>query len=1047
MRNLFASTCLTTIAFGLILPPTARAATVTIDSATTAPVATATASSGAPADISITDKGSIKPTSGAAVIINSDNKVANAGTIDIENANGATGILADTGVTSGITNSGTIKVSESYTRTDTNKDGVLDGPFAQGSNRYGIHALGAFTGDIVNSGTITVQGNSSAGIALDGPLTGKLSSTGTVTVVGDDSVGIRAGDVSGNVDLAGTVNATGKNASAVVLGGDIGGALTIQSTLNSTGYSSTSLPSDTSKLGPDNLLQSGPTLVIGGNVAGGVMLTALTTTTDSDGKTTTVTTASKVASYGSAPAMQVGSASRAITLGAVASDKDHHGLVINGTVSGLGVYDGKSAAGLVIGGAGGAVTIDGGMAIGGTVSATANNADATAARIGSGATVVKIDNSGTIKASGGGAATSTTTALAIDAGAQAGAITNSGTISAAAGKDATAYAVIDRSGTVTSLTNSGSISASGGAHNVAIDLSAATGNTIISQPAPAENAAAPSIAGDVRFGSGNDQFQIAGGSVTGNTSFGAGDDTLALSGKATYTGAVDFGGGADMLTIGGTSVFTGSLTHSGGVAAHVDGGTLALTSTGATGLSSLSVTGGGTLGVSIDPTTGAATLYKVSGAASFDAGSKIALRITDVAQSVGDYRVIEAGNLTGGANIATENVLLPYLYKSSIVANDAAGTVDVTVARKTAAELGLNRSESSAYDAIYAAIAKDKPIGDSFLSISDGDTFRRTMEQMLPDHAGGAFESVTEGSRATWRMLADPDAPIVDAGGWGFWLQQVGWGRTKSLGDTSGYRVTGWGASGGAEIGAGAIGHFGLSFAYLAGQDENRSNVNEVNSAQYELAAYWRGDWGGFHAFARGSAATIDFTSRRRFSGTANGDQVTRFADGKWNGKLLSAAGGVSYRASFGAFSLRPQVSVDYYRLHEGHYNETGGGDGFDLALASRTSDELAASAALALGYSFFDQTADDGGYLRAEIEGGRREIVGGHLGATTAHFAGGQAFTLTPDDDTSGWTGAVRLKGGASRYTLTGEVDAEQRSNAGNHVAIAFRAGLQVGF
>ncbi|HET8613168.1 MAG TPA: hypothetical protein VFL92_10420, partial [Sphingomonas sp.] len=79
MRNLFASTCLTTIAFGLILPPTARAATVTIDSAKTTPVATATADNGAPADISITDKGSIKPTSGAAVTIDSNNSVANAG--------------------------------------------------------------------------------------------------------------------------------------------------------------------------------------------------------------------------------------------------------------------------------------------------------------------------------------------------------------------------------------------------------------------------------------------------------------------------------------------------------------------------------------------------------------------------------------------------------------------------------------------------------------------------------------------------------------------------------------------------------------------------------------------------------------------------------------------------------------------------------------------------------------------------------------------------------------------------------------------------------
>mgnify|MGYP007076400440 CR=1 FL=1 len=89
--------------------------------------------------------------------------------------NGATGIFANAGTAGGITNSSTGKIiiDESYTPTDIDNDGDLDGPFAVGSNRVGIATGGAFTGNIVNSGEITIEGNNSAGIRLGGPLTGQ----------------------------------------------------------------------------------------------------------------------------------------------------------------------------------------------------------------------------------------------------------------------------------------------------------------------------------------------------------------------------------------------------------------------------------------------------------------------------------------------------------------------------------------------------------------------------------------------------------------------------------------------------------------------------------------------------------------------------------------------------------------------------------------------------------------------------------------------------------------------------------------------------------
>src|SRR3954469_5022873 len=171
MRCLLVATALTPVAFGLSATP-AFAETV-ISTAITTPIATGTAND----DIRISSTGSVKPTSGAAVTINSNDSVKNEGTIAIKGANGSTGILANTNLTGDITNTGTITLDEDFTPTDTDSDGDIDGPFAQGSDRFGIHVLGGgtYTGSILNSGTITIEGNQSAGIAVDSALTGSLT--------------------------------------------------------------------------------------------------------------------------------------------------------------------------------------------------------------------------------------------------------------------------------------------------------------------------------------------------------------------------------------------------------------------------------------------------------------------------------------------------------------------------------------------------------------------------------------------------------------------------------------------------------------------------------------------------------------------------------------------------------------------------------------------------------------------------------------------------------------------------------------------------------
>ncbi|WP_311267426.1 autotransporter domain-containing protein [Sphingobium sp. WCS2017Hpa-17] len=1063
MRHLLACTAIAPVLVALTVAD--AAAETTISTATTAAVKTSTVANGAADDITISSAGSIKLTSGAAVTVDSNNKVSNAGTITINDANNVTGILVGPGTSGAITNSGTITLTEDYTATDTDSDGDIDGPFAKGSGKNGIwvQSGAAHTGNIDHSGTISIEGNQSAGIRLDGALTGNLSTSGTTAVLGDNSYGVVANDVTGNVTLRGTTSVQGANSIGAALLGDVNGAVKIQGTITSTGYRSTTRPTDVTKLDADDLLQGGSALVIAGNVTGGVIfdipptLDSTKPDVDGDGLTDATEGTAAVITYGKAAAVQIGAADSDTTIGAVAAGNTGYGLIVNGGIAGYGIYDGVDANGLAIGGLGGDVSIAKGVKVAGTVAAVSYDSNATALRLGSGASAGTIEVSGSVAASGSTKDGTVARGLVIDAGATAGSIVVSGTVAAAAGstEKGSAIAILDSSGTVSSLSNTGKISATGGksGSNVAIDLSAnSSGVTLTQATASATATTMPSIIGDIRLGSGNDALTVSAGSITGNLSLGAGNDSIALSGASSLTGniafgtgtnslslagtssvagTVDFGGGAGTLTLGGTSSLSGAIANGGNVAVTLNGGTLNSTGTGSVALGSLSASGTSTLGVTINGKTGASTVYDVAGAASFASGSQVKVNLTQVGGSVGDYVIVRAGSLSGAPTLTTAT-LLPYMFKSSVTGDSAAGTVTLSVAAKTVSELGLKGSTASAYSAIFNALDNDADVAAAYLAINDGSTLTSNLRQMLPDHAGGTFEAVTSGSRATARILSDPNGIYrTKDGRLGFWLQQVAFGSAKSVGSTASYDITGWGAGGGLEY-LSDIGAFGGSFAYIHGSDSGGSN-NAVDSDQFELAAHWRGQWGPLLSFARLSAARIKFDGTRHFE---SGD-VTRTADGNWNGTLMSATAGAAYQIDMGRFSLRPAVGIDYYRLKENGYSETGGGDAFNLTVLGRTSDELTANGTVTAGYDFGSLNKEDG-WVRIELEGGRRQIVGGSLGDTTAYFKDGDRFTLVSEDRTNGWTGRARLYGGTDTFRVGGEFGAEEQQN---HVAISFRA------
>lgn len=1067
MRHLLACTAITPVLATLAAAP--AWAETKISSSTTSPVKTSTVANGAADDITVTSDGSITLDSGTAITLDSDNDVSNAGKLTIDDASNVTGISVAPGTSGDIANSGTITLTEDYTAEDDDDDGDVDGPFAKGSNKKGIwvRSGAAHNGSIDHSGTISIEGNRSAGIRVDGPLNGDLSTSGTITVVGDNSYGVLANDVTGDVTLRGTTSVQGANSVGAALLGDVDGAVKIQGTIASTGYRSTSRPSETDDLDEDDLLQGGSAVRIAGNVTGGVIFDIPPTATDDDdeddtdidddGLTDSSEGSASIVTYGSAAAVQIGAEDRDTAIGAVAAESSGYGLIVKGAISGNGVYDGVDANGLVIGGLGGDVTVTKGVLVAGSVSAISYDSNATALRLGSGTTADTIEISGSVGASGSSKDGTAARAVVIDAGARTDAITVSGTVGASANssESGTAIAILDSSGTVSTLTNTGKISATGAKEgsNVAIDLSANDSGVTLGQSLASETASAPSIIGDVRLGSGSDVMTVSAGTVTGDIAMGAGDDSLSLSGsashsgnvvfgagtgtldladKASVSGNVDFAGQSSSMTLSDTAIFSGKLLNSGQTALVLNGGTLNATNTGSVALASLQAGADSVIGVTIDNASGTHTTYDVAGAASFAEGSKVKATMTSIGGAAGDYVIVRAGSLSGSPSLSGD-ALLPYMFKGSLAADDTNGEITLTVAAKSVAELGLSGSQARAYDAIFNALDNDSDVANAYLAVADGDTLRANLQQMLPDHAGGAFKAVTSGSRATARILSDPGGIYrTKDGRLGFWLQQVAFGSSKSIGSTASYRINGWGANAGVEYLTG-VGAFGGSFAYIHGSDSKGGNNLAVDSDQFELAAHWRGDFGPVQAFARLSAAHIDFDSTRRFTSGS----VSRTAEGDWSGKLYSAMAGVSWEKRMGRLSLRPAAGIDYYRLKEKGYAESGGGDALDLTVLGRTSDELTANGTITAGYDFGSLDPQEG-WLRFELEGGRRQIIGGSLGDTVAYFKDGDAFTLVAEDRTNGWTGRARLVGGNDSFRVGGEFSAEEQQD---HVAIAFRA------
>lgn len=1078
----------TAVAIAPLMAASGAMAEVVISTARTTPITTANATGSGPDSIRMTSAGSIALNSGVAVTVNSShNFVMEGGTISLNNAPaGATGILIEGGNTANITIGGTISLSDSIssdTDTDTDNDGDIDGAFATGSDRYGVRLAGAapLIGNIVvSSGAqIGVDGNNSYGILLEAPLTGNFDMLGNTTVTGSDSYGVRIlGDVSGNVRTAGSITARGPNSTGLSVEGDVGGAMVIHSNVTASGYRYTTRPGERpagfvetaandeqvlflDELDADDLLQGGPAVSIQANVAGGVVFDrapaysslgiegdddgdgvkngdedddgdGVKNRTDSDrdgdGLLDANESTASISVFGSAPAVQIGSATQSVSLGAVGAGDSAYGVINRGNITAQGVYDGVTANAIVIGGnPGQTVNVAGGLRNDGSVAALAFDANATAIRIGAGATVPAIINTSTITAGSNSDLATTNTGIRIDAGATVNSFVNSGSILATTGGGtANTFGIQDLSGTLASITNNRSIQATITPNEAgdpitgvgtAIDVSAnTTGVTIVQDGIPAAATSAnpdtdgdgvpdsnePSIFGAINLGSGGDTLDVRNGLVIGDIAFGAGADSLLVTGGARVRGALSDSDGA--LNI------------------DVSNGSLEGRHTSALNLTNLNVGADGTLVVTVDPANSTSGVFNVSGTATLADGAGLGVRFNSLLAAPGRFTLIDATTLNYGAvDLSSLETNSPFLYVVDVGANVPAGEVFADVRRRTAEEADLIAVEAQMFDAFYGALggADADAVRDAFLGQTNRDDFLNLYEQLLPDHSGGPLLSLASGVDAVTRALTGRNASAAP-GETSAWVQEINFYADKDKTDTYGFRSEGFGVAGGVERGTG-LGAVGLSLAFTSSDLEDpEAEAEEVLSASLlELGLYWRAQGQYWTTWARAAAGYASFNSERRFVGA--GLNLSNESD--WNGLSLAASGGLSYERSFGRFSVRPEAYVEYFGLSEDGHVEEGGGDGFDLEIDDREGHLFSATAAINFGMKMGQ---DD--WLRPEVRVGWRQNISVDPGETIARFrSGGGDFTLTPDTiEGGGPILGFRLNVGNELGMLSVSADAE---------------------
>lgn len=931
------------IAIGFSTPSPAD--DLTVSTATTNELKTSGASGGTAGNITITSSGSVTTsgTNAAAVTVDSSNTLTNQGTIANTATSSAIGVNLVAGNAGSFSNVGTISIPGTGTPpSSTGEFGVL------------VNGTGVFAGDIIaaSGSKIVVSGSGAQAIAVQAEL-------------------------GGNLLLSGNITATGASSSALITTVPIDGAFVNRGTILSQSGTTSTVTANA---------QPGITVGFGGSIPGGILNAGPVNAADN-------TAAASIKSSGSLPVLDIAPslASNAadLAVGAVVDNTNPgFGFINRGIIANDGTQPGISTLGIQIGNATGdtsgkLTSIAGGFYNSGTVraSATSDNSKATAAAvaasdanailIGVGANVPTIVNptNATITATTGGPLGGTATAVWIQAGGTLSSINNSGTISADAvatnlkTASLTAYAIRDANGVLTQVNNSGTISATTTVLDNNTQLAIAIDASAASVPLTLTNSGA--VVGNVGLGTSNaSQITIAGAHASL-----AGIVTTRANGRVAIS--VSPGG------VGG-SLETASVNKA----------------------STFAVGSGGTVTFDIGQN---ATIINTSGAASLDANSHILLKPVSLV-TVGSIALIHSDTsltINGNLNTIASGATIPFLYNGSIGSDPK--NLTLTIARKSADQLGLTGTASAVYEPVMTAAANDAALAAALGTLPDSQHVQAALEQFQPLDAGYL--------RSTALFFTDPNSDSVgtrqrrltfnpQGDGFSAWTSVDVDKLSFDAGDGHGA-----GATMGLDFNASKKGHLGIAFALQETHLKQDVNDAATKATWYLFTPYLGFQADNFFFNAQVNAGSTSITTHR----TVTVGATERISSGSTSETLASGSLTGGYIFNLTGWTVAPQVTFSALKMADLSYAESGGGAGVDLTVHSGSLSAMRVFAGVALSsdYEVF------GDHLVPQVLAGWNQAIDTSGAKVTASFVSAPDATFAlvgPQTEQSGFLGAAHL-------------------------------------
>jgi hypothetical protein len=558
-------------------------------------------------------------------------------------------------------------------------------------------------------------------------------------------------------------------------------------------------------------------------------------------------------------------------------------------------------------------------------------------------------------------------------------------------------------------------------------------------------ALSPYINGSILFGSGGANLTVNAGAVTGEIiNLGPGsNNSLTINGAAgslasatSVTGAIEeVDPSLAQAQVLGTAALAGS--GNGSLTINVNNGTLTDTNPNAERINSINVGANGVLVVAADPAHGVNTQFITSGASTFAQGAQIGVTLLSIPASLTQtYTVLQttgSGTLSAGTFGGAALSNAPWLYTAlaNYVPAAAPGDpseIELTVTRKSAAQIGFNAAEASALDAVLAAAPANTVIQTALLTQNTESGLKSVYDQLLPSQGQGLFDALDAAAQAIGAMTSTAPEAASRVAGTSLWLQEINERVDRTGLQTEGSNAKLLGIVGGYELMGPGGGALGLTLAYFNASEQDKAlQIGAgVVASMVEAGAYYRRSIGHFTVSARAAVGYASFSDNRVFVTSTTINNSTTGAElaasSNWDGLFYDGHFSAAFEQPLGRFYARPEFSADFLQLDETAHNDSGGGDAFDLNVASRDSSRLSGQAILVVGRGWGQAS-----WLRTELRGGYREILSGSVGDTVASFNGGNPFTLAPENDKGGWlTAGFSIKGGSqySYLALEGDID-----------------------